>query len=283
MPAIIDPFIDLSRHYMDYAALQQEVGSRLLERLEDHEDVPRSIACLGAGDGSLAAKLKKRYRKAKVVVLDRSPAMLSLVRSKSSFLRPLLMACSGIDALPLADRSVDLLFANLAGHWRHEGGPLMAGYRRVLRPGGLLLFSSLGLGSLGALSVTSGGLETDPGFPPFEDILRAGDQMMAAGFRDPVMDSDRITLTYPDFGALCRELEGAGMALEARRWASWKEAVANDPKAREQLCQDERFPVRYEVIYGAAFAPEDGQPLRGGGAEVATFSVDSLRKTLPGR
>jgi hypothetical protein len=79
---------------------------------------------------------------------------------------------------------------------------------------------------------------------------------------------------------MCRELEGSGIALEASLWAQWKQAISDDPQAMDLLRDDGRFPVRYEIIYGAAFAPGDGQPVRSGGEEVATFSVDSLRKTI---
>ena len=277
MSALDDVLATVAEHYDKFSAVEQEVGQRLLERLVFQRSEPTSIVDLGCGTGVLAKQLKQHYRKAAVICLDRSPAMLRQTARRSSFMRPLRPLCADMAKLPLADRSADLLVSNLAGHWQCDAKALFAGYRRVLRPGGLLLMTTLGRPSLSSLALEQNGESQDPGFPMFEDILEVGDQLVAAGFNEPVMDTDRIRVSYSSTQSLVRDLEGTGLALQASKWTEWVYAL---DQVNGQLQQDGKIVVDYEIIYGLAFGPEDGQPVRHEQGEIATFSIDSLRNSL---
>ncbi len=107
-----------------------------------------------------------------------------------------------------------------------------------------------------------------------------GDMMMAAGFREPVMDMEMFTLEYRDVRALMRELKAIGAHnAAARRHAglTGKSAFRRFVTAYEEFRRHGRLPASYEVVYGAAFGPAEGQPFRTAAGETAVFSVDALR------
>lgn len=281
MPApnhIAKAFDRIAADYDRFAALEQEVGRRLLDRTSFKRLEPARILDLGCGTGNVSAALKKSFRKAQVLALDLSPAMLSGARRKSGLARPLRLICADMAHLPLAGRSVDMVVANLSMFWAPPEA-LFAEIRRVLRPGGMFLFTGFGQDSLAQLATTLPGLDSRIRFPGFPDLLETGDALTAAGFREPVMDSDRITLQYPSLDALMTELEGTGSALLVEGWAHWKKHREALQAAWQPLLADGKYPLTFEVVYGAAFGPEDGQPLRTAQGEVATFSVDALLKS----
>jgi malonyl-CoA O-methyltransferase len=107
-----------------------------------------------------------------------------------------------------------------------------------------------------------------------------GDELVRAGFREPVMDADRLTLEYPSLAAMLTELEATGISLIGGE--NWHEAInatgpdqLSEVHARSQ--SGDRFPAIFEIVYGTAFAPEEGQPVKTSEGDIATFSVDSLR------
>jgi len=244
--------------YDGHAALEQEVASRLLERLEFQRLTPRRIVDLGCGTGQASAELKSRFRKAEVIGLDISHAMLVQLRRRSSVVRRLRAVCADMSALPLADHSSELLFSNLALQWCRDPVSLFAEFRRVLTPGGMLLFSSFGPGSLRELRAAWAEVDGTAQTVEFADILQAGDALMAAGFQEPVMDAERITVSYPDIDSLVHELEATGTSgfLQGRSLA---EVIDPLEKAYEPFRVEGRYPVTYEIIYGTAFGPLEGQ------------------------
>jgi len=104
--------------------------------------------------------------------------------------------------------------------------------------------------------------------------------MMALGFVEPVLDMELFTLEYPDVMALMRDLKaiGAHNAVRGRRpGLTGKARLKRMIEAYESFRSGERYPASWEVVYGAAFGPEEGQPMRSGQGEVAEFSIEALR------
>jgi len=278
---IRDTFERIAGQYERHAALENEVCTRLLERTSFNRREPLRILDLGCGPGIGSAQLKKAFRKAQVVSMDTSQAMLSQVRSRSSMLRPLRAVCGDIGALPFAISSVDMVFSNLASFWSPDPVAMFSEFRRVLRPDGMLLFSTFGPESMSELAEAWSQVDPSVRVPVFPDLLDTGDALVAAGFREPVMDREKISLSYPQLDALFNELEATGTALLIEGWERTKEAVAPLKKAYEPLMQDGRYPLSFEVVYGVAFGPQDGQPMKTPEGDVVTFSVDSLRRSRP--
>lgn len=267
--------------YAEVAVLQRETESRLLEQLEVLEaKIPARILDVGSGPGRASGVMKGRWPKSEVIALDIALPMLRQVPKNTRFWRPIKRVCAEATHLPFADNSIDLVFSNLCLQWVPDLPAALAEFRRVLREDGLLLFSSFGPDTLIELReayLQSG--ERQPPLSPFAAIQQVGDAMIAAGFRNPVLDRDQFTLTYPDAMSLLRDLRaiGAGDARVQRpRGLGGKARQARMIAAYEALRHEGRLPSTWEVITAMAWAPGPGTPRREGGADVASFPADRI-------
>jgi malonyl-CoA O-methyltransferase len=273
-------FSRAAARYEATAVLQREVEARLLESLDEPDQpVPQAVLDLGSGPGRATAHIKKRWPKAQVLALDLSLPMLRQARRRAGWWRPFQCVCADAAALPLADASIDLLFSNLCLQWLPDLPAVFAQFRRVLRPGGRLLLSSFGPGTLGELREAFAAGDKVEHVSHFAPIQQIGDALLAAGFRDPVLDQDTFTLTYPDLRSLLHELQaiGATNALVGRRHGlTGKGRFAAATAAYEAMRRDGRLPSTWEVIYARAWAPAPGAPIRHGGGEVASVPVSGI-------
>lgn len=274
-------FDRLADRYDRYAALEQEVGQRLIERCAFSRREPERILDLGCGTGAGAAALKQKYRRAQVIGLDLAGGMVSRLRRRSRWRRPIFGVTGDIAALPFARATADLIHANLVDCWVPDRSALFDEYRRVLRPDGMLLFTTFGPGSLRELREAVQGAGTGLVFPALPDLLVIGDALIASGFSEPVMDMETITLDYPGLDEMVEELEATGTALLIGGWEAWVSDARAMDAARESLRTADRYPLSFEIVYGTAFGPGEGQPRRTGRGEEATFSVDSLLRSRP--
>lgn len=269
------------------AVLPREAGKRLLESLDYlDERSPSVILEVGCGTGHTAAALKKRWPKARVIALDAALPMLHQAKAQAGWWRPFQRVCADARALPLADASVDLLVSNLCLPFVDDLPATMAGFRRVLKPGGLMLCSTFGSETLGELDHAFASTDALPHVHPFAPIATFGDALLRAGFRDPVIDRDLFTLTYADLPALMAELRALGFAnarADRRRTLTGRGRMAAAAAAYERLRQhDGRLPSSWEVLYAHAWAPEPGTPIRENGHEMAAMPISAIpirRKT----
>lgn len=271
--------------YERAAALQREIQARLMESLDYLDDPalgrapPGVVVDVGSGPGQGAAALRKRWPKARVLALDLALPMLLQARARAGWWRP--FACINADAraLPLAEGSVDVLFSNLCLQWIEDLPSLFAGFRRVLRPGGLLLFSSFGPDTLHELREAFARADDTPHVSPFASIARVGDALVQAGFRDPVLDRDLFVQHHPDLPALMRELRalGATNALQARRHTlTGRARFAAAAQAYEPLRRDGQLPATWEALYAQAWAPQAGAPIRERGVETVAIPLSGI-------
>ncbi len=248
--------------YDDVALLQREVGARLLERLEYLRVQPEVALDLGCGTGLITAGLMRRYPGARVYALDFAEGMLRHTRRHGRWLRRPRCVCGDMESLPLADASVDMLCSNLAFQWATDRERLFAECRRVLRPGGVLMFTTFGPDTLRELREAWQRVDGMAHVNPFADMHDIGDELMRAGFADPVMDVERMTLTYGGVMELMRDLKqlGARNVLSSRRRgltgkAGWR-AMA---EAYEAFRRDGRLPASYEVVHGQGWVVDATQ------------------------
>lgn len=279
--------------YNDAAALQREIGSRLAESLDYLDDpalalaAPEVVVDLGCGPGQMAAAFQKRWPKARVLALDVAPGMLAQVRGHGGGFRfnpfaprPVPVAADA-RALPLADRSVDVLYSNLCLQWVEDLPAVFAGLRRVLKPGGLLLVSTFGMDTLIELRQAFAEADDAPHVSPFTAIGPFGDALIAAGFKDPVLDRDEFHLGQPDLPSLMRQLRGIGgtnALLDRRRSLTGRQRFARASQAYEAMrTADGQLPVTWEAIYAHAWGPPPGAPIRVDGVDEVQVPASSIR------
>jgi len=267
--------------YNASAVLQHEVRQRLLESLEHlGQRIPQVILDVGSGPAHACAVMKKRWPKAQVIAVDWALPMLHEAKKQGTWLRPLARICADARALPLVDHSVDVLFSNLCLQWLDDLPAVLAGFRRVLKPGGLLLCSTFGPETLHELRHAFAQADSVPHVSDFVSMPQLGDTLLHSGFRDPVLDRDVFTLTYPDLPALLRELKAIGAtnaALQRRRSLTGRSRFAAAQKAYEiGRTAENRLPSTWEVIYAHAWAPENGTPIREEGLDIASIPITAI-------
>ncbi len=252
--------------YEAAAVLQAQVGEELIERLAPFDFSPAVILDLGAGTGRLSAELKRRYRRARVMALDLAPGMLLQAKRHQGWLHRFDRVCADAARLPLVSESADVVFSNLMLQWCDPPDSTLSEVRRVLKPHGFFAFSTFGPDTLKELRDAWGEADARTHVNRFLDMHDVGDALMRAGFTEPVLDVERLTVTYADVMALMRDLKSIGARnMTAGRWRSLtgKTRLQRMIKGYEAYRRDGRLPATYEVIYAAAWA---------GGAAVSTRS-----------
>jgi malonyl-CoA O-methyltransferase len=267
--------------YEQHDALQQEVQTLLIDRLGFYLETPERVIDVGAGTGRGTALLRKRYPKAQIVAMDLALPMLRASKKHMSWLKPFQRVCAEATALPLPDHSVDVLHSNLCFQWIDNLPALFGECVRVLKPGGLLVYSTFGPDTLKELRAAWAQADEQPHVSRFLDMHDLGDAMINAGLRDPVLDVDRYTLTYSEPRMLLKELQGLGATnadRERERHLLGKRHYQRMLAAYETMRIDGRIPATWEVVTAHAWGPPPGQSRRlTGGGEIASFSIDSLR------
>ena len=276
------------------ARLQHAVEARLLESLDYLDDpvlkreAPQRVLDLGCGTGRASIAMQKRWPKAELVSLDLAWPMLRQAREAAKrsagwlsnpFARRPAQVCADARALPLAEASVDVLFSNLCLQWVEDLDALFAGFRRVLKPHGLLLVSTFGPETLWELREAFAHADDAPHVSPFADIAGFGDALVRAGFHQPVLDREEETTHYADLPALMREQRaiGATNALASRRHTlTGRARFAAAADAYEAHRGAHGLPATWEIITAMAWAPEAGTPIREGGIDVTAVPLSRI-------
>lgn len=248
--------------YDDAALLQKEVCSRLLERLDYIRLTPRMILDAGAGTGEAVVPLMKRYKKTRLIVLDLSEQMLARALVHGSLLRRPEPVCADIEQLPFRANSFDLVFSNLTLQWCNDLPMTLQGLLRVLKPGGLLMFTTFGPDTLKELRACWHQLDNAVHVNQFTDMHDVGDALLQAGFVDPVMEAETITVQYRTIDQLMADLRAIGANATAqggRSGLTTPSMLASLRQAYDAYRVDELLPASYEVVYGHAWKPEVGR------------------------
>ncbi|GAB3282907.1 malonyl-ACP O-methyltransferase BioC [Parahaliea aestuarii] len=245
--AIAASFSRAASTYDSVAALQREVGERLLLRLPPAKDSVATVLDLGCGTGYFQPALSQRYPAAHYIGLDLASGMLDYARSARG--TDARWVAGDAEQLPLAADSVDLVFSSLAIQWCQRPAALFAELQRVLRPGGLCLFSTLGPATLQELR--SAWAAVDSG-RHVNDFLPAAALEQAAG---PALHLERelLGLGYARLRQLFDELKGIGAHnVHSQRPAGLggRRALAGMMAAYEGFRSEGLLPATYEVFYG---------------------------------
>ena len=228
-----------------------------------------------------AKALSQRFNDARVVAMDWSRPMLARAGAERGWFRKRFeRVAADANALPLAESSVDLLYSNLMLQWCDDLPAMLNGFRRVLKPGGLVLFSTFGPDTLNELREAWRKVDDQPHVSPFADVQTIGDSMMRAGFGEPVLDTDWITTTYTKPRALLDELKAIGAAYagsDRQRGLTGPNKIKSLLDAYESTRMETGlYPATWEVIYASAWGPDEGAPIRNIHGEEASVSVASI-------
>ncbi len=245
--------------YESSAVLQRNVCDDLLRRLDLTSLNPEVVLDVGCGTGWGTQDLLKKYKKANVISLDISPEMLKQTKRKGGWLRKPELICADAEAIPLANESVDLIFSNLMLQWC-DYKKVFTEFKRILKPDGLLMFSTFGPDTLKELKQSWAQVDNHAHVNEFTDMHDLGDELIHAGLAEPVMDMDILTLTYNDAISVMKDLKAIGANTILKNQQKEVESGLITPnKLKRVIAHYESFrknkviPASYEVVFGHAW------------------------------
>jgi malonyl-CoA O-methyltransferase len=283
-------FAHAAHTYDAHAFLQREIANRLLERLDYVKLTPERVLDLGSGTGYFTRKLRDRFADTTITSMDLAFEMLTVARAQlpeTPLLARLLgrtpksnFICGDAESLPLANATLDAVFSNLTLQWC-DVQKVSLDVHRVLKPQGLFMFTTFGPDTLKELRAAFRKVDDRPHVNDFVDMHDIGDVLVGAGFADPVMDQETITLTYTDLKSMLRELKGIGAhnvlpgrAAGLMPKSHWQQLIA----AYETYRVADRLPSTWEVVYGHAWKPEVTKRKTVDGAQ--SIPLDDFKKML---
>lgn len=243
-----------ARTYDEAAVLQARVGEELLERIDELRLAPRRVLDVGAGTGRITRALRSRFRRAMVIGLDPSPGMLAIARERQGWFARHALVCADAQRLPLAPGSMELATSNLALHWAADLDAALAELARVLAEGATLCLSMPGPDTLGELRAAYATVDDQAHVNRFLDMHDVGDALARAGFRDPVLDVERHTVTYGALTGLFADLKATGATALCAPAAGLTGTGRRRRlvEAYEAYRQAGRLPATAEIIYARA-------------------------------
>lgn len=267
-PPTIDPVAAARWHAAAPAAspwLHEEVARRMEDRLQWIRQAPASWCHWDPVRGGLQAHalVSARYSQARCQVYETSAHCEPVARQALAkpWWNPARWGAGALQMGPPADASVQMLWSNMALHMAADPQDLIGRWHRALAVDGYLMFSCLGPDTLRELH----GVYAAMGWPPaghaFTDMHDWGDMLVHAGFAEPVMDMERITLTFATPERLVQELRELGAnlhpdrfpSLRGRRWCDKLYQVLSERLADPG--QEGQLALTFEIIYGHAFKP----------------------------
>lgn len=272
--------------------LHEEVASRMLDRLQWIKLEPQAWAHWGAVRGGQQAHqaLSHKYPEATPFVAELSAQKQQ--QAMSAMAVPWWSPAGWTRTKPRfgmpPPASVDMLWANMALHEAADPQALLAEWYKALRVNGFLMFSCLGPDT--AIELRE--LYKELGWPPaghdLTDMHDWGDMLVHAGFAEPVMDMERITLTYETPGRLLQEMAELGRNFHPTRFSglrgrAWKAHL--DKLLRDRLVKNRqedgagsqgRLSLTFEVIYGHALKPQPRVKI----SPMSSVSVEDMRAML---
>jgi malonyl-CoA O-methyltransferase len=264
--------------------LHGEVARRMAERLPIIKLQPAALLDWSGACGASEALLAQAYPKARRMAVEPNAAVAQQRRQARkpawwSFMRPGGQAASVLAPQEVEPGSAELLWSNMMLHAAIDPPVLLAQWQRALKVDGFVMFSCLGPDTVRELRDVYAALGWGPPSADFVDMHDIGDMMVHAGFADPVMDQETLTLTWSTPEALLAELHALGGNTSPRRFQglrgrAWQARLMNELRSRAQ--PDGRIALRFEVAYGHAFKPLPKPRVQ----REATISVDEMRAMI---
>lgn len=251
--------------YDQFAAVQKELTRRALSRLDYIKQQPQCILDLSLQSRDSEPVLRRLYPTAYCV--STSPVILDLPARPWRFFRksqPRVVV--PFADLPFQESSIDFIFMSLKLLWVNERQRLLQDCYRVLKPGGMLLFTTLGPDTLSELRQAFLAGDQYDHVHPFMDMHDIGDMLVQVGFQQPVMDVEHVVLEYQTLSGLTEDLRKTGStnALIKRERGlmtprQWKRVEQAYPRLAEGA-----YGATFEWIYGHAWVGQHKQHIQEG-------------------
>ncbi len=247
--------------------LHEEVGQRMAQRLEWIKQQPASWVdwrALNSGV-KLHAQIAALYLKSQQIMapagMESAQSAHYLIANQGGF-KSLLGKLQGkAQAMvqPLADGAAQLVWANMALHTEPDPAATVKEWHRMLSVDGFLMFSCLGPDTARELRSIYASLGWPPISQPLTDMHDWGDLLVSTGFAEPVMDMERIVLTFETAERALHELRGLGRNLHPARFVglrgkAWKNQLLEAMDAQMRNAQGQ-IELTFEITYGHAFKP----------------------------
>ncbi len=265
--------------------LHEEVASRMLDRLQWIKLQPKAWAHWGAVRGGLQnhQKLVRKYSKSDCFVVEdqlktRQEAIKNIA---NSWWQPASWFGKAARFEAPAPGSVDMLWANMALHQAADPQALLASWHHALSVGGFLMFSCLGPDTAIELREVYRQLAWPAAGHDLTDMHDWGDMLVAGGFAEPVMDMERITLTYDSPARLLKELRELGRNFHPARFAglrgrAWRTRLEDALATHLKTGPDDRLSLTFEVIYGHAMKAQPKVKV----SALSSMSIQDMRSML---
>ncbi|MFM8490650.1 MAG: methyltransferase domain-containing protein, partial [Candidatus Methylopumilus sp.] len=187
-------FNKASSSYENNAVLQKHVLGEMFLRLKLLKINPSSILDLGCGPGNAGPDLKNFYKPHDLIYLDFAYEMLKKAKEKNRdhFLKAFSsrttqqFICADMEAIPLEENSIDMVWSNLSLQWCNDLDLVFAQIAKILTHNGLFIFSTFGPSTLHELRTSLASFSEHSHVNQFIDMHDIGDALIRCGFSDPV-------------------------------------------------------------------------------------------------
>lgn len=258
--AVLSPAHDAVADRVESAWLHEEVARRMEERLQWITLQPKSWVHWEPLRGGLHIHqtLSNRYPEAACAVIESDSGHAQAVQAalEKPWWMPKRWLGSKTRFQMPAPGKADMLWANMALHMSAQPQSLLASWQNLLAVDGFLMFSCLGPDTLRELRTLFADLKWPAPAHDFTDMHDWGDMLVQTGFAEPVMDMERITLSFETPERLLQELRALGRNLHRDRFPAlrgrhWRDQLHRELRSR-LTGADGRLSVTFEVIYGHA-------------------------------
>lgn len=242
----------------DKAASFQRTSGRLLfdkasQIISDEGLKLKTILDLGCGTGFFTRKLSSEFTSSKVIGLDLSQGMIDFCKSASQLESYL---CADAEDIPLEDSSIDLIYSNLTFQWLPSLEQLCTEVYRVLKPNGILVFTSLGTDTLFELKNAWEQVDSYKRINDFLDINDWQCALFKQFKKEDFLESKKVVVEYERAIDLMRDLKCIGannLDASRKKGLTSPESIKKVESFYQQYrLENGKLPATYELILGAA-------------------------------
>jgi malonyl-CoA O-methyltransferase len=247
--------------YDSYSTLQDIISCNLIDRLKTIKLDPLHILDLGCGTGTNGLNLRRKYKKSRIINYDFSENMLKMARIKQKKiilggLNPYSYICADIEAIPLEENSLDLVWSSSTLQWCNDLDLVFNQVKKILKPRGLFIFSTFGPNTLNELREITENLFNEKKTSTFIDMNNIGNLLMHSGFINPTLDVENLTVKYKEVEKLFKDIKSIGATngnVSKNRGLSGRSFTKKIIDNYEAYRENNLLPASYEVIYGHAW------------------------------